>query len=174
MLRFACFKDTFSNFSGGVSSKPPQKSSDASRPQKRLAVLGLNFSYFFIGELKTLIIVLKAMTAYVQALNTKYMPNCDIFILSANSSFFMWGFWDFYVRFLRFLCDVRFLRFAFGINPADILFQTFIYFDFLYFFHSATIEYIQHEENQVIKLITVAVSSSAGYILGLRRKKPHF
>jgi len=33
----------------------------------------------------------------------------------------------------------------------------------------ATIEYIQHEENQVIKLITVAVSSSAGYILGRRR-----
>ena len=109
----------FQKFPWGVSPKPLQKSLDALRPQKRLAVLGLNFSYFFIGELKTLMIVLKAMTAYVQALNTKYMPNCDIFILSANSSFFMWGFWDFYVRFLRFLCDVRFLRFAFGINPES-------------------------------------------------------
>ena len=56
-------------------------------------------------------IVLKAMTAYVQALNTKYMPNCDIFILSANSSFFMWGFWDFYVM-------SAILKFAFGINPG--------------------------------------------------------
>ena len=90
MLRFACFKGTFSKFfRGSIPETPPQKSSNASRPQKRLAVLGLNFSYFLIGELKTLIIVLKAMTAYVQALNTKYMPNCDIFILSANSSFFM-------------------------------------------------------------------------------------
>ena len=89
MLRFACFKGTFSKCFRGSIPEAPQKSSVALRPKMRLAVLGLDFSYFFIGELKTLIIVLKAMTAYVQALNTKYMPNCDIFILSANSSFFM-------------------------------------------------------------------------------------
>ena len=69
MLRFACFKGTFSKFFWGSIPETPPKKLGRFAPSKSFAVLGLNFSYFFIGELKTLMIVLKAMTAYIKALN---------------------------------------------------------------------------------------------------------